>query len=196
MRWLAVWPILGLCCFTLFAQDSLKAPESAEATATGGLTSYVLTVIELRTSKALAPNTSPEEILAQLGTARESDNLRVVETTRLSLLSGHEQMATFGKQIPVTTGTTSSPIGKQRSVQMQNTGTLIRATATPSNDQVLLQFSYEASRLTSLNQEDAPPEMSTTRVTGAHLLPIGVPKLLAGSSTDQSTFVIVSLNHQ
>ncbi|HYW78358.1 MAG TPA: hypothetical protein VE890_02240 [Thermoguttaceae bacterium] len=125
---------------------------------------------------------------------RKDGKIDLLETVRLSALEGHESMVRFGKLTTVTVAVQG--IGQGRTVRRtdsRDVGTLVRLTARPEGEAILLTLQYEASRLDGPGQEDAPPDTGTVGVTTTMLIEPGQPTLAGSCRSDKTTLLIVSI---
>ncbi len=179
-------------CLTLCATGSTIAQEATQSENTSDVSkSYVVQLTEYRFEQPLRPSQSAAEILELLAATGDSKKAEIVETVRLSTLSGTESMVQFGRRVSVTVGKATTRGGETvRQKQGYDVGTVVRLTARPQDDKVAMALTFDSSRIGEEVDEDSPPDVIKTQISSTLLLELGKPSLV-GSSTQASSRVIV-----
>lgn len=195
MRFTIILFTISLLALPLAAQEQPRgitnATKSAEPTE-----SYVVQLTEFRLKSSLDPKLTASEIVEQFAKLKDDETIQPVETIRMSTLGGTESMVQFARQATVTVGTSVSGRGARvRQTQTQRIGTMVRLTATPQSGKVLVKLSYESSRFDGKGTEDSPPDTVTTLMNSSHLVELGKPKLIAGTSEGSTSFLLLTVSH-
>lgn len=189
-------PCVALCCWLaspVAAQDAAPTPQTPPPPRATG-PSWIVQVTELRTSVPLDPKKDADGLQAELEQLKKDGKVEMIETIRLSALEGLQAMAQFGRQAAVTTGTAQGMPGRTvRNIQMMQVGTMVRVTAAQQEGKVLLELSYEASRLGEPRNEDTPPDIISVTCNTTLAVSPGQTVLAGGMSSNQSTFLLVSI---
>jgi hypothetical protein len=175
------------------AQDDKPQPPMSSPPVTS-LASYVIQVTELHTNVPIDAKMDSKELLGKFEQLKKDGTVELLETVRLSALDGQESMAQFGRQAAVTAGTSQVMPGRAvRNIQMREVGTLVRVTVQRHEGKVLLNLTYEASRLGEQANQDSPPDVAT--VSCKTTLAVGPGQMvLAGSMfSATSTLLLVSV---
>jgi hypothetical protein len=183
-----------LACGVVLGQDSVPSTTANNGPAAAPQ-SYVVQLTEFRLKESSDPSLSAGDIVRSFQQMKDDENLELVETVRLSTLAHHESMVQFGKQATVITGVAFPGAGRApaRSTQQQTIGTLVRVTVEPRDGKVLLKLSYEVSRFEGELPEDRPPHTVTKQFNTTLLIEAGKPTLVAGTSADATSYLIVSI---
>ena len=177
-----------------FAQEDSQR-DASPATSDPAVQSYVVQLTEFRLKSSSNPALTASDIVASFEQMSGDGMVDVVEIVRLSALAGFETVAQFGKMATVTVGVAQPFGGRGSARQIQNVGTVVRITAFSQEEKVLLKLTYEATRLRDSPQEDIPPDAVTVSVNTTLLIEPGKPTLVAGTSADATTFLLVSIGH-
>lgn len=182
-------------CTALLVFEATAAQEATNpANGPEPTTSYMVQLTEYCFAQPLSPSQSAEEILAMVSANDGNQKGAVVETIRLSTLSGMESIAQFGQRVNVTVGKSTTGRGETvRSMQAIDVGTMVKVTIVPRNDQVAMRLTFESSRIGSDASEDTPPTINKTQISTAQLLEIGKPILVGGSTTSSSSVIVVTV---
>lgn len=191
MRTLAFCVFVSVCIVGT-AQDAPK-PLTAETSRPEVLESYIVQLSEYKINGPTDPSQTAADIVASLMKADAKTKPELIETVRLSTLSGSESMVQFGKQVRVTSGTVSVRGTTARQMQNVQFGTIVRVTATPRAGKVVVKLSFESSRLDGKGAENSPPDISTTQIESTQLLEIGKPTLIGGTTADTSSFILLTV---
>ncbi len=195
MRTFVLLLAFSLCIIDMsLGQDSKPATASPEVQPES-FESYMIQLTEYRIEGAGDPSQTTDQIVKRLTARSGQANSDLVETVRLSVLSGGKSMVQFGKRVTLTVGTVSSRGSTSRQTQQMEIGTLLRVTATPQSGQVLLDLSYESSRLDDNETEDSAPNILTTQIETRQLVELGEPTLISGTHADNSTYTILTVTH-
>ena len=157
------------------------------------LHSYIVKLTEFRMKGPVQDLPATASFIQSFAKLQKEDKVEVLETVRLSVVEGHESMANFGSRMPNTTNTSSAFQGRQRAYTYTNVGTLIKATAESQEGKVLLKLTYESSRFDKQQDEERPADILTTVVNTSVLLEPGQDALLASTSANKSTLLLISI---
>ena len=191
-------PVLLLGLIVCVGNSALgqDAPEPAAAlpsASTGGET-YLVQLTEFRIKDSAHAGWSTDEIVKRFERREEDGDVEIVESIRLSALSGLESMVQVGRRARVTVGVVSAPgRGPTRQTEWESIGTLVRLTAQPADDKVLLKLSYECSRFEGEGTDESPPDTTTFQIDTTLLLEAGKPTLVGGSSASPTSYLMVSV---
>ncbi len=186
------------------AVANLTVVNEAEAEA---LVSYVVQLTEYRLTSPAEPTATVEELVALLTspsgsltspsdsrlTSENENRVVQVESVRFSILSGHESMVQFGRQVSLMTGSISTRGVTTRDVRSVEVGTLVRAIAEPQDGKVLLTLDYTASRLEGESSAEPPPEISKTQISTAQIVELGKPVLIGGTTADKTSYTLATV---
>lgn len=162
-------------------------PEEARQT-------YVVQFTEFRFKEAPESPLTTKDILQSFEQLRKDGRLEIIETVRLSALEQCEAMVQFGRSVAVTTGATALPNGRSnRQFQFRQVGTLVRVTAQPKQEKILLNVMYEASRLGPETKEDAPQDINQVTFNTTLMIEPGRPTLVGSDSADTSSLLLVTI---
>ncbi len=172
------------------AQDA-AATKTVDVASDVPMRSYMLELTQLRWNSPGEPIPDPKTLLASIAQLRESGKLTDAETIQLSVLEGHKCSAQFGRQIMITTATTTVPGGRGavRSMQSLDVGTMVRAMIVRQQDKLQVELSYEASQLVEAKQEDTPP--TTTRISADSTLLLVPGELTVVASRTAETSIVL-----
>ena len=180
---------------------------------------YNIRVTEYRLRTAPAEELTADQIIQELVGGRANELVSSIHSVRVAALEGQESVVQFGQMTAVTTGVSNAP-GRQRVRTMQDrpTGTLLKATVRLVDNQKLLEIQYESSRFpdgdataaatsdhghepasnatetAAAGQPDwevSSPDMLTARVQTAIPVELGRPRLLAGSSGNVLSYLVL-----
>ncbi|TVS09394.1 MAG: hypothetical protein EA424_27235 [Planctomycetaceae bacterium] len=176
------------------AQDDPKPAAALPNASTGG-ESYLVQLSEFRIKDSSHAGWSTDEIVKRFERREEDGAVEIVETIRLSALSGHESMVQVGRQARITVGVISTPgRGSTRQMESHNIGTLVSLTAEPADGKVLLRLSYSSSRFEGTGTDESPPDIVTFQSDATLLLEAGKPTLVGGSSASETSYLMVSVD--
>jgi hypothetical protein len=186
-----------LTLISMLLVSSLVSAQEATSTATvevtteGPMRSYMLELTQLRWNSPGESIPDPKTLLASIAQLRESGKLTDAETIQLSVLEGHKCSAQFGRQVMITTATTTVPGGRGavRSMQSLDVGTMVRAMIVRQHDKLQVELSYEASQLVEATQEDTPP--TTTRISADSTLLLVPGELTVVASRTAETSIVL-----
>jgi hypothetical protein len=195
--------------------NATERPKSAELGPLTDQTTYVIKLTEFRFKTPIPQELSSQDILQQFAELKDSDQLELIDTIRMSVLGGHESMVMFGRRTAVTTGVTGFSRGPEirrgvpleggpggrtespnamtrvRATQDRELGTLLRVTARTEGDKVLVNLQYEASRIEGEIPEDTAPDTTTVRVSSTMFVERGKPMLLTGSNAKMNSYLVL-----
>jgi len=155
--------------------------------------SYIVQLTEFRFKSSVNLKLSARDIVAQFEKPTTDGLIQPIETIRMSIQSGAENMVQFGRQVTVTTGTMTNA-GKSTRINKDRTiGTILRVNAIPQDQKVQLTFTYESSRLDGDKTDDSPPDTLTTTISSMQLFELGKPTLVGGTSAGDTTYVILTI---
>lgn len=176
------------------AQEFEPRDTPAESPA-AGLQSYVVQLTEFQLESSSDPKLTADNIVQSFDEMANEGKLEVVQIIRLSALERRETMVQFGKMVTVTSAVLPAGPGRgeSRRTQQLEVGTLARLTAEPQEGKVLLQLSYEASRVEGDGHEDSPPEIRRIQFHTSLLIEPGKPVLVGGVSIEETSFLLVSI---
>jgi len=157
--------------------------------------SYIVQLTEFRFKSSVNPKISASEIVAQFEKPNSEGLIQHIETIRMSVQSGANNMVHFGRQVTVTTGTVTNAGKTTRISKDTSIGTILRVNAMPQDQNVQLEIDYEASRLDGDGTEVSPPNTVITKITSMQTFQIGKPMLVGGTSAGETTYVIVTIGH-
>ena len=178
---------------TCFAQEADS--HQVVSKPTSGLEKpYIVQLTEFRWKKSADTKMSSSDIVKALEEMKDTGDVEMIETIRLSALLGYENMMQICKRVSVTVGVMIAPgRGQTRQTQQQMVGTMVRITVEPANGKTLLKLSYEASRFEGEGTEDSPPDTKTFQVNSTLLLDDSKTALVGGTSAESTTFLAVSV---
>ncbi|MDA7933087.1 type II and III secretion system protein [Mariniblastus sp.] len=184
-------------CVALCAIESTFAQESTNSANVSNIpASYIVQLTEYRLDQPLNPSQSAAEILAMVSANGGDMKGEIVETIRLSTLSGTESMVQFGRRVNVTVGKATTNRGETvRNMQAIDVGTIVKVTLVPRNDKVAMMLTFESSRIGEDADEDSPPNVNKTQVNTTQLLELGKPDLVGSSTTSSSSIIVVTVTH-
>jgi hypothetical protein len=169
-------------------------PAAALLSASSGGECYLVQLTEFRISDSSHAGWSTDEIVKRFERREEDGDVEIVETIRLSVLSGHESMVQVGRRARVTVGVVSTPgRGPTRQMESHNIGTMVSLTAEPADGRVLLKLSYTSSRFEGEGTDESPPDTTTFQIDATLLLEAGKPTLVGGSSASPTSYLMVSV---
>ncbi len=125
-----------------------------------------------------------------------NDEVALIETIRLSTLSGYESLVQFGKSVTVTTGVVRTPGGQTRQTKSVQIGTMVRVSVKPDGDKLLVTLSYQASRMPGEGTEDCPPDTVTSQFETTLQVEADQPTLVAGTSAEESSYMVLTVARQ
>ena len=172
------------------ASTAAKSLEGAEPSA------YIVEFTEFQLKGPPNTKLNAHDLVRVLEEEKTSDNVKFVETVRLSVLTNHESLVQFGKAVTVTVGAVLSASGRARNTQTRQVGTIARVTASHQNGHVLLKLMYEAARHNGQGTDDSPPDVTTSKFETTLLLKPGIPALVGGTSAEPSSYLLVTLSQQ
>jgi hypothetical protein len=177
-----------------FAQEA-PAPKSPTDTTAGSTRTLYLELMQLRWNAPGEALPDAKTLLASFAQLRESGKLTDAETIQLSVLEGQKCSAQFGRQIMITTATTTVPGGRGavRSMQSLDVGTMVRATIVRQQDKLQVELSYEASQLAETKQEDIPPTTTRISADSTLLLTPGELTVVASRAADTSIVLLARI---
>jgi hypothetical protein len=128
---------------------------------------------------------SPDEIL-------RNDKFTRKQTVQLSVLEGRRTSALFQTSIKLLTGMIERDGKKMRSYTPANIGSLVRITAKQTtDDSVLVNLTYQASRIDGEPKEDEPTDISKTDLSMDVQVRSGKPKLLLTKSSADKIYIML-----
>ena len=197
MRLLALWIVVSGSLAGLAAAQEEAAREDMP------LTGYLIELTEFRLSGGSGPGVSASELIKRFEQLRGDGKLELVEVVRLSALAGHQSTAQFGKRVGIPTSVMSDPRrGRIQQVQMHEIGTLVRVTAASRGDRIVLELTYEASRLEKVpqaNDEDEPipsHNIATIQIATTLALKSGEQQLVGGTSNGSTSLLAVTITER
>ncbi|WP_164101039.1 hypothetical protein [Candidatus Laterigemmans baculatus] len=180
------------------ASQDRVVKEGATAESTKAVRTFMVRFTEVRLDAAPDPSLTADEVVKLLtepadDKAPDDKAPEVVEMVRLSVLERNPTMVQFGRSAAVTTGQSFSGRDRPpvRQTQMMQVGTAVHVLATPQDDKVLLETTYESSRFDGEGTADGPPEIATVQIAGRLLLEPGKPTLVGGTSAKSGTYLLV-----
>jgi hypothetical protein len=194
MRCIALSMVVSMFVSAVCVAQEDSQCDAGAATPGPAVQSYVVQLTEFRLKSSSDPAMTANEVVKSFEEMSADGGVDVVEIVRLSALAGHESTVQFGKMTNAPVAVTyGGGFGSARQFQRQSVGTLVRVTAVPQEGKVLLKLSYEASRLATAGPEDRPPDNSTVQFNTTLLIEPGKPTLVAGTSAETTTFLVVSI---
>ncbi|MFM8726318.1 MAG: hypothetical protein ACKON9_14475 [Planctomycetaceae bacterium] len=149
---------------------------------------------EYQWKQRLPAGLGPEELLALVLKPDAEPPAELHETIRLSSLGGTESMVQFGRRSSVTVGRAVTGRGEVlKNLQSVEYGTLVKLTAVPQQQQILLSLSFESSRPLPATADDAPADVSQTRISTALLLDPGKPALVSSFDGNPGSVLVVTV---
>lgn len=190
-----------LCCLAVLS-NRLNAQEAPGTKAVNGAVHsqaspviYQVDVIEFALKDKANADLESAKLLELLKT--KSDKIQVVESTRMTAISGAQCTASFGRSASVTMGVTKSAVGSTRNTAQIQIGTMVRLTPiNNSNGTATVTLSYEAARLNEVKQEDTMPDIIKVTVNSELLLKLGTPTVVAGSTHGESSYIAITIREQ
>jgi hypothetical protein len=158
---------------------------------------FIVTFTEFRLPAEIETGLTASEIEESFERLKTEGKVDLIESVTLSTVESQETMVRFWKRVAVTTGVMAMPgpgARNVRSVQERELGTIVRLKAESRGEQVVMNLIYQSSRLVGEGAEDAPPDTHSIQLTSTLLLELGVPKLVGGTTGDQSSFVIAEVS--
>lgn len=190
---------------TLPSAPPQSSPNPSNATSVAGAPAgvkaeqmYVIQFTEFRMKKGGDPNLSEQEILQSYEALVKEGRLELLESIRMSVLEYYEGMVQFGKNKNLPVGVVNTNQGRSVNTVSTAIGTLLRVTATPQDEKILVKISFEASRF-PLEFDSEDPDNTTSPdilkvVYGSTLLmEVGKPSLIFGTGSDNTDFMVVTI---
>lgn len=194
------------------AQDRVVGQASAaafeaSAAADADHRSYVVQLTEFRLKSASDTKMTADDIVAKF--TEGGDDVEVVQTVRLSTLTGFESFAQFGTVKSITTSWSSGsdrrggggpPSAPVRSTTDYPVGTIARVKLSPVGDSVAMQLKYEKSYVEGDEGKEfdpatyVQPDRKSSQYETTLLLEPGKPAFVGGTSGDDSTYLVVSVS--
>lgn len=188
----------------VFAAD----PPSTDAAATPStqpalLDSYVVRLVEIRTSGTLEEPLTAENFTSSLEKLKQDGKVALLESIRVSAIANQEAMAQFGKSAAITVGTNfpgggpggpGGGRGPMRVTQERNMGTIVKVTVSPQAGKLLVKLVYEASRFEDEKPEDRPPAHTTTHFASTLVVGPGKTILVGGQDSEKSSTVFLTVD--
>lgn len=195
------------CVAILLAESRGWAQDDADGPAAPSVTtkSYVIELTKFRVKDSSIDQRSTDDIVKVFNRAKDNeeiDDVEIVETIRLTAVSGHQSMVQVGRVVAVTVGAVHRP-GQPpvRNMQSQSIGTVVTATIVPDqtpNDsgdgKVLLNLRYEASHHEGDGGDDSPPDTVSLQSEVKLAAELGKTVFVAGTSAERSSYLVVSVN--
>lgn len=152
---------------------------------------YKVSIVELSLPAEAEPpisldaEISPNEILGD-------DRFTRKQTFQFSVLEGKRTSAVFQKSIKLLTGLIERDGKKMRSYTPATIGTMVRMTAKQNaDDSILVNFTYQASRIDGEPKEDEPSDISKTDLSMDVQVRSGKPKLLLSKSSAEKVYLMI-----
>ncbi len=184
----------ALVCFASNMAAAQEAPASDISSAIAS-TQYMIEVTQYQPRSSISPEATASEIIVALlkpeDPAKKAD---VIESVRLTAMSGVQSMAQFSRINSFTFGTTAQPGRNVRQSQSMNTGTVLRALASPSTGgKVAVKITFESSRIPGEPKEDALPETISTQIELTQTVELGKTMFLGGSTSDGGHYLLMTV---
>ncbi|TWU37338.1 type II and III secretion system protein [Novipirellula artificiosorum] len=148
---------------------------------------YVITLAVYRLDH---PIDSAQKNAAELIASLTASENKPTETIHLSVVSGFRTMVQFGSDVSVTTGSITNRGSTARQMETRSVGTLLTATITPKQNQLLVELNYSSSQIAGDEQADSHPSVVKNTIETSLMMEIGKPMLVSGltkSVNDKST---------
>ncbi len=160
-----------------------------------GSESYLIQLTEFRVNDSAHARWSTDEILKRFERREGDETLEIVETIRVSALSGHESMVKVGRQARVAVGAITTPArAPTRQMESHSVGTIVSLIAEPADGMVLLKLNYSSSRFDEKGTDESPPDMVTVQYDATLLIDVGRTTLVGGSSAAPTSYLILSVD--
>lgn len=190
-----------LCCLAFFSNQLNGQEAPGKKTVNGAVHTeaapviYQVDVIEFALKDKADADLETAKLLELLKT--KSDKIQLIESTRMTAISGARCTASFGKSVSVTMGVTKSAVGSTRNTAQIQIGTMVQLSPmNNSNGTATVTLSYEAARLNEAKQEDTMPDIVKVTVNSELILKLGTPTLVAGSTNGGSSYIAITIREQ
>jgi hypothetical protein len=197
---LAAWLLLSVASKPFVAaQDDLGDGPRAVDGGASTLTSrpYLIEVIEFQIDASDGADLSPDQLVQTYLQMKDDGLLRRVEKARFFATLQKASHVNFGKQIALTTGSTSAEPGRPvaRQVRQFETGTTVEAMVDSVSDgQVSMQIVYRSTRLEGNETADSLPEIQSISMEATLVMELGKTQLLGGTSADPNVYVLITVS--
>jgi hypothetical protein len=168
---------------------------------TASTENYMLQLDQYRFTDGATASLSATELLGKL--LSPDSGAVLVQTMRLSVLGGEKCTVQFGKSVGVVRGTVTRGPTVQKQMSDVQVGSMIRVIVTQVNDLAKVDLSYETSQLIEKPRENEEVESQETAESGDNiatmnvetvkLVEIGKSYLVAGTSADKSSYLVLTL---
>jgi hypothetical protein len=190
-----------LTLISMLLVSSMVAAQEAPSTAAVEVTTevpmrtYMLELTQLRWNSPGEPLPDQKSLNESLAQLRAAGKLTDAESIRLSVLEGHKCSVQFGRQVMVTTATSSAPgaRGTVRSLQSLEVGTTVRARVESRQGKLQVELSYQASQFGEAKQDDVPPDTTQISADSTLLFVPGETIVVAAHSADTSVVLLARI---
>lgn len=156
--------------------------------------SFTVQLTEYKLSEPVDTSKSSVDILEMLTSKVDDQAFEVVETIRFSTLTGSQSVVQYGRRVNVTVGSaTTGRGGVVRNMQSLDVGTVVQVSSKSDNGKVILDLSYESSKIDGDVDTELSPNINQTQINTTQLFEFGKPKLVASSSTNATSVLVVTV---
>ncbi len=169
--------------------DLSVAPSADKATQV-----YTIQFIEFRTKPGVEFTDKGRDFTQTFEKAKTDGKVELVESMRLTALEKNPISVSFSKNIAITTGATQTQFGRSRNMQQMQIGTSVEGIAMEKDGKVILNFTYQSSRLGIEKSEDVTPDIMQTSFKVSLPVELDALMLVGMQSTESTTGLLVKVS--